>query len=183
MNIMSATPSRTVNRIALMSGASFIFAILMGFSSLVRFPVPGSPVPITLQTFVLFVGAGLLQRHYSVQFVLWYLILGCLGLPFFTNGSGWQYLFGATGGYLIGFLLAAVIIGYLGMTVSRGWKLLALYIASAFALYIPGLIQLKFVTGVNWVATLQMGLFPFIIFDVVKATAAWALVKLLAAKK
>jgi len=146
--------------------------MLLGFSALVKIPVPGSPVPATLQTFTLLVCAGLLGRWYSMQMVGWYLILGLIGAPFFAQGSGFQYIFGATGGYLWGFFIAAGIVGFLYRR-SSGWmNAFTIYIAAALAIYIPGLLQLKLVTGSTWQITLVMGLYPFVVVDLVKASIA-----------
>lgn len=155
-----------------MTAASLAFAVLMGFSALVRIPVPGTPVPITLQTFVLFVGAGFLTRRYAMMMVAWYLVMGLCGAPFFAGGGGWRYLFGATGGYLVGFVIAAFIIGYGGQHTKRWWTSLALYLSAAAAIYIPGIVQLKLLIGTDWMTAVGMGAIPFIAFDAIKSTAA-----------
>jgi len=163
--------SISTNRILIMSTASLICAVILGFSALVRIPVPGTPVPVTLQTFALLAGAGLLGRYYSLQMVGWYLLLGLVGAPFFAGGGGYAHMIGAAGGYLWGFVLAAWVVGFFGRR--EGWiSSFAVYFAAALVLYVPGLIQLKIVTGADWARTFAMGFYPFIVADIVKAIAA-----------
>jgi len=156
-----------------MSAASLVCAVILGFSALVRIPIPGTPVPVTLQTFALLACAGALTRYYALQMVAWYVLLGLVGAPFFAGGSGYAHIMGATGGYIWGFFLAAAVVGFFGDTKRSLFSGMAIYLVAALALYVPGLLQLKFVTGVNWPNTLAMGFFPFIITDIVKAVAAY----------
>ena len=89
------------------AGALFIY-----LTSKVVIPVAGSPVPITGQTFgVLLVGGALGLRRGAVAVAL-YVLLGVVGLPFFAEGKGGLTIIsGATGGYLIGFILAGAVVG------------------------------------------------------------------------
>ncbi len=155
-----------------MSFASLACAVIVGFSALVRIPVPGTPVPVTLQTFALLGCAGMLGRWYSMQMVGWYLVLGLAGAPFFTGGGGTEHLFGATGGYLLGFVAAASIVGSFSSKCAGLWAKVALYLASTLAVYVPGIVWLKLSLASGWGAALSMGLFPFLLFDLVKASAA-----------
>lgn len=160
-----------------MSAASLICAVVLGFSALVRIPIPGTPVPVTLQTFALLACAGLLTRYYAIQMVAWYLALGLMGAPFFAGGSGPSHLVGATGGYLWGFFLAAWVVGFFGRR--GGWIYsLAVYLVAAMVLYVPGLVQLKIVAGADWAGTFAMGLYPFIMADLIKAVAAFGGVRI-----
>lgn len=154
------------------SAASFACAVIVGFSALVAVPLPGTPVPATLQTFALLACAGLLGRSYALQMVLWYVAIGLAGAPFFTGGGGAGALFGATGGYIAGFFAASAIVGYLSSRRGPLVSKVAIYAAAAMAVYVPGLLWLKFSTGAEWSAVLSMGLLPFILFDLVKASAA-----------
>ncbi|MBT3181679.1 MAG: biotin transporter BioY [Deltaproteobacteria bacterium] len=172
MNIEVFNKTVSINRALVMSTGSLICAVLLGFSALIKIPIPGSPVPATLQTFTLLLCAGMLGRWYSVQMVGWYLILGLVGAPFFAKGSGLQYVFGATGGYLWGFFLASFIVGFLHKKSSGLINSVAIYVAAALAIYIPGILQLKLVTGSTWQMTLAMGLYPFIMVDLIKAVIA-----------
>lgn len=164
----------TASRVVVMSAASLACAVLMGFSALVRIPIPGTPVPVTLQTFALLGFAGLLGRFYSLQMVGWYLALGLLGAPFFAGGSGWNHLTGATGGYLLGFVMAAAIAGFVGEKTQGFWRRCAIYLLATTAIFVPGVVWLKMVTGADWNTAFGMGFLPFIAGDLVKAAAAAA---------
>ncbi len=153
---------------------------MYSLAALIKVPLPGTPIPATLQTFALLAGAGILGRWMSLQMIGWYLILGLCGAPFFAGGSGLTHLMGASGGYLIGFVLASLIVGFFTERATSASKRLLVYCAAAAAIYVPGLIHLKFVTGAAWGSVLTMGLVPFILFDLVKALAAGVGVQALA---
>ena len=93
------------------------FALLTALAAQIVIPLPFTPVPITGQTFVvLLAGAGLGATAGAASQGL-YVLLGAVGLPFYAGGaSGWTVARGATGGYLIGFIVAAWIVGALA-----GW--------------------------------------------------------------
>jgi len=159
------------------------FAVLIGFSAQMRFPVPWSPVPITGQTFSVLLAGILLGRWWGVTSIALYIGLGAAGLPWFTGWSGGiSHLAGPTGGYLIGFVLAALFIGIFAdkFLKSRNLlKMLGLMLFANFVLiYVPGLLQLNLwlnlVSGstTTFAQTLTMGLVPFIAGDVVKVVAA-----------
>ena len=94
-------------QIALFSG---ILCIVAPFT----IPVPMSPVPLSLATFVVYLAGALLGAKQGTAGVLVYLLLGAVGLPVFSGFSGGiGVLFGPTGGYLMGYLLCAAIVGWL----------------------------------------------------------------------
>ncbi len=136
----------------------------------------GSPVPITGQTFAILVTGVLLGARLGTAAVLAYLVAGVVGAPVFADWSRYYTTFaGASGGYLIGFLPAAFIVGWFA---ERGWDrskwlLLPMLIANAI-IYVPGLIWLN-----GWLAimdfpvdTFEAGLWPFIPGDLAKLVAA-----------
>jgi biotin transport system substrate-specific component len=150
-----------------------------------RITLPFTPVPITGQTFaVLLVGAVLGARRGAASLGL-YLLMGLVGLPFFAGGaSGTAYLLGPTGGYLVGFVVAA---GLVGLLASRG---LDRHIPSALLAFLTGEIVI-YLFGVAWLSlflglphAITAGLLPFLLGDAIKLAAAglvlpaaWALVK------
>jgi len=169
----------SVKKIALALG----FSILIGLMAQIRFPVPGSPVPITGQTFTVLLAGILLGRWWGGISIALYIGLGAAGLPWFTGWSGGiSHLAGPTGGYLIGFVLAALFIGSFTdkFLKSRSFlRMLGLMLFANFVLiYFPGLLQLNLwlnlVSGstTSFAQTLTMGLLPFIAGDVVKVVAA-----------
>ncbi|HWR86520.1 MAG TPA: biotin transporter BioY [Rhodoglobus sp.] len=142
-----------------------------------QFAVPMWPVPITGQTLaVMLVGASLGAVRGALSMVL-YLVLGVAGLPVFSDSeSGWHVVAGPTGGYIVGFVFAAALTGWLAQ---RAWDRKLLKGALAFAL---GSLT-TFAFGLPWLAVtlgslglpndlwtvLQSGLFPFIVGGVVKS--------------
>ncbi len=151
-------------------------SIFIGLSAQAAIPLPFSPVPISGQTLsVLLVGALLGSRRGALA-MLAYLCQGIAGLPVFAGGRfGLLHLLGPTGGYLFGCVAAAYITGLLA---ERGWDrrvgttLLAMLLGN-MAIYAFGLPWLAALVGYNHV--LALGLFPFILGDLVKLALAGAL--------
>jgi biotin transport system substrate-specific component len=154
-------------------------------SILAQIAIPLWPVPITGQTFsVLFVGATLGVVRAALSMVL-YLAIGLLGLPIFApqaDGShvtGLPALLGPTGGYLIGFIIAAAFVGWLAQREwDRKWlRTLLAFVGGTILIYAVGLPWL-YVALTNlhvpnaFQATLTGGLYPFLIGDAIKAILA-----------
>jgi len=130
-------------------------------------------VPVTLQTFaVLAVGAAFGMRLGAATLAL-YVLEGLAGLPVFAEfRAGLAVLMGPTGGYLIGFVIAAALVGWFA---ERGYdrRVLSMFgvmILGAAVLYIPGLLWLMQFTGADKV--LELGLYPFLWGDLLKAALA-----------
>ena len=139
--------------------------------------VPFYPVPMTLQTGVAVLIGVAYGLRLGVATVLLYLAQGALGLPVFADtperGIGLAYMAGPTGGYLLGFALAAAIAGYAAER-CRGWPGLALGVAAALAaVFVPGLAWLA--TFVGPAKALELGLLPFVWGELLKGALAVAL--------
>ncbi len=162
-------------------------AALLTLSAKVQ--IPFYPVPMTMQTFVVLVLGLTYGFKLGGMTVLLYLVLGSTGLPVFAGtpekGIGLLYMVGPTGGYLLGFVLAAMTTGYLA---ERGWDremmstFLALLIGNVL-IYVPGLIWLGNVVGWDK-PVLAWGLTPFVFGDMAKIVlamlvvpAAWKVVR------
>jgi len=172
-----------------------LFAALIAVGAYISVPIPGSPVPIVLQNlFVLLAGLTLGWR-WSAAAVGLYLFVGLLGLPVFSGGSGGiAHFLGPTGGYLVGFLVAAPLTGLIANgnrrdplhdngTV-RGTRRSLLrdivaVVAGTAAVYAVGIPWLKAVTALSWTRAAAAGLIPFIAGDLLKAAAAVAALRLL----
>ena len=162
---------------------------LTGLLAQVRLPIPWSPVPVTGQTFAVLLAGVLLGRWWGGVSITIYAGLGFAGLPWF---SGWSSGLGATGGYIIGFILAALFLGYFTDKYirARGFlSMLGLMLLANFVLiYIPGLIWLglwlNMVSGTPaTIATVvTMGAIPFIAGDIIKAILAAATAKSISPK-
>jgi len=158
------------------------FACLTGILAQVRFYLPGSPVPLTGQTFAVLLSAIVLGKWWGGISQSIYLGVGIAGVPWFAGmNGGFTYLAGPTGGYLIGFVLAAFFLGYFVdryVKSRKYWTMFALMIFANFGIVFGlGLVQLYgwlSFTGVSidvW-GLLLMGLIPFIIGDTIKIAIA-----------
>jgi biotin transport system substrate-specific component len=163
-------------------------ACFIGLLAQARIQLPWSPVPITGATFAVLLAGTLLGRWWGGVSVAVYAGLGIAGVPWFTGwGSGLAHLAGPTGGYIIGFILAALFLGHFTDKYrrSRGFPgLLGLMLcASLVIIYVPGLIQLglwlSLVKGtpVTLSSLLAMGALPFIAGDITKSVIAAAIAR------
>lgn len=143
------------------------------------------PVPITGQTFgVLLVGTALGSKRGGLALLV-YIAEGLVGLPVYQNGnSAWvpnrfgePYIFGSTAGYLVGFVVAAFVVGWLteryGMD-RAPWSTVLLLLAGNVVLYVPGLLWLSIWAPAHGLtqSVWQLGLLPFLVGDTIKLLAA-----------
>jgi len=177
-------PRAALRDVALVVGA----ALLTALSAQIAIPLaPFSPVPITGQTFaVLLTGAALGARRGAAGQAL-YVLLGAAGLPFYSDGeAGVDVLVGPTGGYLVGFVLAAAVVGWFarrGLDRDVRWAVPA-FLAGSAVVYAIGVPWLAVVAGYSlWQAVVE-GLLPFIPGGLLKAAlaagllpAAWRLTR------
>jgi len=159
---------------------SAIFTALIAASAFITIPV--GPVPIVLTNIFIILSGMLCGPWIGASSVLTYLILGAIGFPVFAGGSaGFAKLVGPTGGYLIGYLLAAFVVGFLfrpsKKTSKRNKAIFAICSAliAGAVIYVPGLLWLKSSLSMNWTTTLQVGLIPFIPGYFIKSAVAAAL--------
>lgn len=155
----------------------FSFTLLLALLSQIRIPLTFTPVPLTLQTFgVLLIGYYLGAKAGALSILL-YLLLGAAGLPFFSAGKGGLLvLSGPTGGYLLGFLAGAYIVGKakeLGFLQRSIYIFLSGFLAH-FIIYFFGV--LWFVSGYKFFSTshtlkeiLTLTVFPFLPWDIIKS--------------
>ena len=153
-------------------------AVLVALAAQIRISTGLSPVPITGQTFaVLLVGASLGSVRALASLGL-YVAAGLLGAPVYTGqNSGWEYFVGATGGYLIGFVLAAAIAGLLA---ERRWdrrfsSAVAAMLTGNVVIYLVGLPWLASVANLSFKETLEQGLALFLPGDLLKLYLAAAI--------
>jgi biotin transport system substrate-specific component len=158
------------------------FACITGLLAQVRFYLPWSPVPLTGQTFAVLLSAIVLGKWWGGISQAVYLGIGVAGVPWFAGlNSGLAYLAGPTGGYLVGFVLAAFLLGYVvdRYVKSRGyWTMFGLMLFANFGIVFGlGLLHLYgwlSMTGTSidiW-GLLLMGLIPFLIGDTIKIAVA-----------
>jgi biotin transport system substrate-specific component len=157
-------------------GLALIFACLTGLGAFVRVYTPLSPVPFTAQVLVVLLSGAVLGSVYGGISQLMYVAIGAMGVPWFAGGTGGlEYVMGATGGYLMGFILAAVAIGYIAeryveaRTVAGMLPLMMLGVAIIYGM---GAMWLAIVMDLGVGQAIVLGVLPFILLDVIKAVIA-----------
>ena len=158
-------------------------AAFTGLAAQIALPIPGSPVPLTGQTFAaLLVGASLGWQRGATSMLL-YLIAGVAGVPWFQGGSSGVPV---SLGYVVGFVFAGALVGALA---SRGGDRTPLRVVGTMALgnlviYAIGVPWLMAMTGMGLSKALAVGVLPFLVGDAVKIAlaagmlpTAWALLK------
>lgn len=154
-------------------GLVLAFSLFNAALAQISIPLPFTPVPITGQTFAVLLTGALLGSRLGFAAILAYLAEGSAGLPFFAGGDhGFATVTGPTGGYLVGFLVAAFVVGWLA---ERGWDrdvphAVAAMLVGEVAIYVFGLAWLSRYVPASQV--LALGLTPFIPGDAVKIAAA-----------
>jgi len=155
-----------------------------------KISVPMWPVPITMGTFaVLALGAAYGPRL-GLATILGYMLVGALGFNVFAGSggdvNGIAYMMAGTGGYLVGFVLATIALGY-GAT--RGWdrsvpKMVGLLLLANALIYVPGLAWLMHLYGMDLSAAVNAGMLPYLVGDAVKLAlvalllpTAWKMLK------
>lgn len=153
----------------------FFGVALVAFAAQVRIPLGFTPVPLTGQTFaVLLAGASLGPTRAALALTL-YVVAGIAGAPVFTGGSaGMDHLLGPSGGYLIGFIAAAALLGWLARRRTDRSMLSAAgsMLAASLVIYAFGVAGLMIATGIGLARGLELGVYPFIIGDMLKAGLA-----------
>ena len=173
-SLVSSLLGKKTNDFVYVLLTSVIGSFLLAISSKVQIPL--TPVPVTLQTLVLLVMSMFLGWRGAVGATSLYLFQGAIGLPVFAHGGGFIILFGPTGGYLFGFLIASLVVGYLA---ERGWDKSVLLTFTSMTIgtliiYIFGVIWLSYLKDLN--TALVFGLLPFITPDILKICLGTCLV-------
>jgi biotin transport system substrate-specific component len=164
-DMSASTPLRMVVFASLMAALIAVGAFLA---------IPVGPVPIVLQNMFVLLAGLLLGSRWGAASVAIYLLAGACGLPVFAGGSGGVgHLIGPLGGYLLGFLAAAWVVGYVaeranGKIVAE----VAAMAAGSLIIYGLGVFWLKTMLGLSLHKALAVGMYPFLIGDALKIAAA-----------
>ena len=169
MDIRTAT---TISRISL-------FTALIAVGSYIAVPIPGSPVPVVLANLFAVLAGMVLGPKAGAASTTLYLMLGLAGLPVFAAGTGGiAHLAGPTGGFLIGYVLAAIVSGSLLGVLSKRTSFRCT-VAGAIAataglltVYIPGVFWMSVVLDLSPAAAIAAGVIPFLPGDIAKVGAA-----------
>jgi biotin transport system substrate-specific component len=156
-----------------------LFAALIAAGAYLAIPI--GPVPIVLQNFFVMLAGLLLGWRWGLACVGIYLLAGAIGLPVFAGGAaGIGRLAGPTGGYLLSYLPAAGIIGWIsGKGKGRLLMDILAMVVGALLVYAGGVCWLKVITGMGWAKAVSAGLLPFLPGDVLKIAAAAPLARTL----
>ena len=166
-----------VTKIPLLSRITLtaLFAAITAAGAFVAVPI--GPVPIVLQNLFAILAGLVLGPLMGGASVALYLLAGILGLPVFAGGSGSIARFaGPTGGFLVGYLLAAITAGIIAGRPSFQKtplpRIIAAVAAGFLIIYVPGVLWLKISRNLDWAKALLAGFVPFIIGDLLKGIAA-----------
>ena len=172
--VVDSWAAKSISRnVALVVGLTALTAL----SAQVSIPLPFTPVPLTLQTFAVLAGAAALGAERAVLAQVLYITLAVAGLPVLAGGaSGRAEVIGATGGYLLGFVIASYVVGRIsaaGASTKTSTTALA-YVAGSLVIYGFGAPWLAYSTSntIGW--AIANGVVPFLIGDAIKAVAAGA---------
>lgn len=181
MNPQAATLRLAIfPRVGLLADALLVLTgtALVSLAAQVSISLPFTPVPVTGQTFaVVLVGSALGALRGIASLVL-YLAVGALGVPIYAGGAhGWSVLTSPSGGYIVGFIAAAALAGFLA---ERRWdrrfsSAVAAMLSGNVVIYLVGLPWLAHQLDTNLERTLELGLYPFVAGDVLKLYLAGAL--------
>lgn len=155
-----------------------LFAALTAAGAYIEIPLPFSPVPVTLQVFFVLLAGSMLKSKWGSLSMVVYTLLGIAGLPVFSGGSsGIGVLFGPTGGYIFGFILAAFFIGKLSEKAESvgksGFAVNALNMSTGIlVIYALGVFQLMMVAEMELGKAIALGAIPFLPGEIVKTSVA-----------
>ena len=158
-------------RVALLGAAGFVIALAA--SAQIAIPIPGTPVPFTLQPMVVVLSGLMLGPVAGFASMVTYLTLGALGLPVFApvGAPGVLRLLGPTGGYLIAFPFAALAAGFVAQRFPKLAGRWAGAMLGMIVIFVGGITQLAIITG-NLGQALALGITPFAALDILKALVA-----------
>lgn len=170
---LEVVPGRTARRVL----AVIVFVALTTLGAYAAVPVPGSQVPVTLQTLFVSLAGALLGARLGAVALTTYVLIGFMGAPVFSNGFGGPgVLLGPTGGYILAFPLAAAVTGLLApragaVSPRTTLQLLAAIFIGTLVVFAGGFSQLSLLLGDAGQA-FALGVAPFLIGDVVKTLLA-----------
>ena len=152
-----------------------LFAALIAVCAWIAIPLT---VSVTLQTFAVCLTAGLLGWKRATLTTIVYLLLGIIGLPVFTGfNSGLAAATGPTGGYIVGFIFTALIVGFAVEKVGRKiWQNVVFMVIGILVCYLFGTVWFVIAYKVSFVSALSTCVIPFLLPDAVKIVLAAVLV-------
>jgi biotin transport system substrate-specific component len=173
--LLSRIQSRSSNPALVRTAAILFFAALTAVSARITIPLPFTPVPITMQVLIVLLAGLTLGAKDGALSQIVYIATIAIGLPFDAKGIGAAVFASATAGYLIGFIPAAFITGWLAEKSSRGnrvWSFAASLVGVG-VIYLIGTawLTIGFLNN-EWSKGWALGVAPFVVVDVIKAVIA-----------
>ena len=151
-----------------------LFALLTVFAADVRIPLPFTPIPMTLQTFIAPLAGGFLGAWWGAGSMLLYTILGIAGLNVFAAAPGGLNFFAApSAGYVVGFVFAAMILGFFQERTTRKLYVFAGLLLSHALIFLCGFCGLMLNANMPAAEAFAKGIAPFLIGDVFKISASF----------
>jgi len=175
MHTIATRPSPVAHRLSLIGIVGFAAAVAA--ASQISIPLPGTPVPFTLQPMLVILAGMMLGPTAGVASMVLYLLAGAAGLPVFTplGAPGVARFLGPTGGYLLAYPAAAWLAGTLARPrVRSSARRIIAGIAGIAIIYLGGIAQLAVLNG-SVVRAIALGVTPFAALDIVKALLAAAI--------
>ena len=162
-----------------------LMAALTAVGAMISIPLPLSPVPISLQTMFVLLAGLILGPKGGACAMLLYITAGCLGLPVFTGGkAGLAAFLGPTGGFIVGFVPAAIVCGFARSTPVKSYPVILIYCAVATAITLAcGTAQLAFLLKISLGKALAVGVVPFLPGAAVKCLGAAFIYRFLAVRR
>lgn len=175
---MTSTPSVAATAFPVLSrtwrlAAAVAGALVVALAAQFAVPLPGTPVPMTLQPLAVLIVGGLLGPRYGALSLALYVAMGAAGLPVFTpfGAPGLGRLFGPTGGYLLVYPFAASLTGWIARRTKGLGGLIVAPLAGILVIHLGGLAQLLALTG-TLERAVAAGTLPFILGDLLKVLVA-----------
>jgi biotin transport system substrate-specific component len=172
---------------ARMTMLALAFACLTGLGAFIRVYTPFSPVPFTAQVFFVLLSGAVLGKYWGGISQALYVGIGLVGMPWFAGGTGGvTILYGATAGYLFGFVLASFLVGWLTDSYPESRKLklhLPVMFLGILVIYACGVPVLALNQGIGLLDAALVGGGIFLAFDIVKAVLAAGAGKVLLTKQ
>lgn len=157
--------------VALIAVTSFVLFTALG--AYLYIPLGFTPVPLTLQTFFVLLSGAMLGRRWGTFSQTIYLILGATGVPFFVAGSwGFAHIVGPTGGYLLGFVFAAYVVGKILSRRDSMFSIIIALVCGELIILLSGAAWLWVGLHFSLRGAFYLGVLPFIPGDAIKLTAA-----------
>jgi len=150
------------------------FSFLMALSSQIKIYLFFTPVPVTFQTLILFLSILYLRKKAFFSQLFW-VLLGIIGVPVFAWGGGIPYLFGPTGGYILGFISGSLIFSSFSdyfLEKRNPFFPFLFYSSLNLWIYLLGVMWLKVVLSLSFIQSIFLGVLPFIPGDIFKIILA-----------